>query len=154
MIREFRKQDTISVADLVWKTFKQFNGNDYFDYAGVQATLDCFDSSIHSEQTLYDTFATSDIIYVYEKDNEILGIIRGSKNKINTFFVDETLQGQGIGKQLINVFEHEALLQKTKLIEINSSIYAAPFYEKMGYIKKSEIENFMGLKVYFMEKLF
>ena len=71
MIRRFQKQDTIAVADLARETFAVCNSEDYYDIAGVEKTLDSFDTAKHSEQELYSSLNSTDIFYVYRGEREL-----------------------------------------------------------------------------------
>ena len=154
MIRRFQKQDTIAVADLARETFAVCNSEDYYDIAGVEKTLDSFDTAKHSEQELYSSLNSTDIFYVYEENGTITGMIRGKKNRVHTLFVGVGRQNKGIGRKLMEKFEQSAKEQGAEFIEIHASLTAAAFYEKMGYIKKGGVCNFEGLKIYNMRKDF
>ena len=154
MIRRFQKQDTIAVADLAKKTFAACNADDYFDIAGVEKTLDSFDTAKHSEQELYSSLSSADIFYVYEENGKIAGMVRGRKNRVHTLFVGAGRQNKGIGRRLMEKFEQRAKEQGTEFIEIHASLAAAAFYEKMGYKKLGGVCNFEDLKIYNMRKDF
>ncbi len=154
MIRRFRKQDTIAMADLARGTFAACNAEDYFDIEGVEKTLDSFDTAKHSEQELFSSLSSTDIFYIFEEDGKITGMIRGKKNRVHTLFVSVGRQNKGIGRKLMEKFEKSAIEQRAEFIEIHASLAAAAFYEKMGYKKLGGVCDFEGLKIYNMRKDF
>ena len=67
-------------------------------------------------------------------DNEkIIGVIatRNNGNHITLFFVDGKYHKKGIGKKL---FEKVLKNATSKVITVNSSVYAVEVYHKLGFI--------------------
>ena len=62
---------------------------------------------------------------------------------INLFFVDKSSQAKGIGKKLINIVIDD---NENSFITVNSSRYAVPIYEKIGFVKTEEEKEQDGLK--------
>lgn len=151
-IRKFRKADTKEVALLIKKTFKRFNSKDYFKKSAVHEFINSFDPNKNTISKIYEKFLKTPIFYVAENNNKIVGMVRGRPDRIVNLFVDEVYQKKGIGKKLVEKFEAVARKYNTKEIKIRSSIFAVPFYEKMGYRKTTGIRNFHGLKVWPMKK--
>ncbi|MBU2616922.1 MAG: GNAT family N-acetyltransferase [Nanoarchaeota archaeon] len=151
--RKFRKSDIRQVAKIKNSVFSNFNKLGYFEKCAISRYLNKT-SLKKSDQELIDVFKISDksIFYVAEKNNKILGYINGKRNKIVNLFVLGEMHKKGIGRKLINLFENESRKQKSNEIKIASSIYAVPFYQKMGYIKTTGIRNWHGLKVQPMKK--
>ena len=151
-IKKFQKKDTEAVARLVFDTFKRFNSGDYFDKRGVQKYLDMYDTKKNRVEDIYQSFKRSPIFYVAVKEDKIVGMVRGRPDKLINLYVDERFQGQGIARKLVEKFETEAKKRGGEEIKIRSSVYAMPFYEKMGYKKTTGIRNLKGVKVYPMKK--
>ena len=65
------------------------------------------------------------------------------------FFVDESNNWNGVGKQLwIHLFSHLKHVyqqQKSFKVTVNSSLYAVPIYQKLGFNVVSEICEFNGI---------
>ncbi|HOO32976.1 MAG TPA: GNAT family N-acetyltransferase [Thermotogota bacterium] len=152
MIRPFKKSDTVAVADLVYETFKKYNGDAYFTDGAVEKTLDNFDTKNHTEDELYEIIGKPEIFYVYEIDGEIVGALRGNLNKLNSLFVSGNHHGNGIGQKLVKAFEEEVIKRGSEYVELTASLFAVNFYLKQGYEKTSDIVDFEGLKVYRMKK--
>ena len=79
------------------------------------------------------------------EDNVLKGLIATDRRKrhINLFFVDKISQGKGIGKKLMSVIMKD---NENSYITVNSSRYAVPIYEKIGFIKTGEEKEQDGLK--------
>ena len=84
-------------------------------------------------------------VYGAFEDNVLKGLIATDRRKrhINLFFVDKISQGKGIGKKLMSVIMKD---NENSYITVNSSRYAVPIYEKIGFIKTEEEKEQDGLK--------
>ena len=114
--------------------------------------IECKDES-YSEQGI-ETFCNfvnnkeitkSFKIYGAFEDNVLKGIIAtdSQKRHINLFFVDKSLQAKGIGKKLMAIGIEN---NENSFITVNSSRYAVPIYEKLGFVKMEEEKEQDGLK--------
>ncbi len=152
MIRPFKKSDTVDVANLIYETFKKYNGDAFFKEGAVEKTLENFDTEKKSEDELYDFIGQCDIFYVYEIDGKIAGAVRGYKNKLSSLFVSGNYHGKKIGQKLIQAFEEAVIKKGSEYIELTATLHAVNFYLKQGYEKTSDIIDYDGLKVYPMKK--
>ncbi len=152
-IREFEEDDVLDVADLAMRTFQRYNGSDFYDEGAIAGTLNYFDTSRNTKQDLLVKFSKKPIAYVAEDKGKIVGMINGVADRVSSLFVDGTQHRKGIGKALLESFECEARESGSDHISIESSLYAVEFYRKMGFVDTNGIENYMGLKVYKMEKM-
>ena len=84
-------------------------------------------------------------VYGAFEDNVLKGVIATDKRKrhINLFFVDKSSQAKGIGKKLMSIIIDD---NENSFITVNSSRYAVPIYEKIGFIKTEEEKEQDGLK--------
>ena len=84
-------------------------------------------------------------VYGAFEDNVLKGLIATDSQKryICLFFVDKVSQGKGIGKELMRVVVNN---NENSYITVNSSRYAVPIYEKLGFIKMEEEKEQDGLK--------
>ena len=84
-------------------------------------------------------------VYGAFEDNVLKGLIAtdSQKRHICLFFVDKVSQGKGIGKELMRVVVNN---NENSYITVNSSRYAVPIYEKLGFIKMEEEKERDGLK--------
>lgn len=114
--------------------------------------IECKDES-YSEQGI-ETFCNfvnnkeitkSFKIYGAFENNALKGIIATDRRKshINLFFVDKSSQAKGIGKKLMAIGIEN---NENSFITVNSSRYAVPIYEKLGFVKMEEEKEQDGLK--------
>lgn len=84
-------------------------------------------------------------VYGAFEDNVLKGLIAtdSQKRHICLFFVDKVSQGKGIGKELMRVVVNN---NENSYITVNSSRYAVPIYEKLGFIEMEEEKERDGLK--------
>ena len=84
-------------------------------------------------------------VYGAFEDNVLKGLIAtdSQKKHICLFFVDKISQGKGIGKELMSIIINK---NENSYIIVNSSRYAVPIYEKLGFIKMEEEKEQDGLK--------
>ena len=84
-------------------------------------------------------------VYGAFEDNILKGVIATDKRKrhINLLFVDKSSQAKGIGKKLINIVIDD---NENSFITVNSSRYAVPIYQNLGFIKTEEEKEQDGLK--------
>ena len=84
-------------------------------------------------------------VYGAFEDNVLKGVIATDRRKrhINLFFVDKSSQAKGIGKKLMSIIiDHN----ENSFITVNSSRYAVPIYQNLGFIKTEEEKEQDGLK--------
>lgn len=62
-------------------------------------------------------------------------------NYIDFFYIHKDFQKQGIANKLLQELELEAKIQHSKIITSDISITARPFFEKKGFILKTEQKN-------------
>ena len=84
-------------------------------------------------------------IYGAFENNALKGIIAtdSQKRHICLFFVDKVSQGKGIGRELMTIVVNN---NENSYITVNSSRYAVPIYEKLGFVKMEEEKEQDGLK--------
>lgn len=151
-LRKFRKKDTKTVSLLIINTFKKFNSNSYFEKKGVNNFINIFDSKKNTTDQIYNHFLKTPFFYIATDNDNIIGVIRGKLGRISNLFIDGNYHKRGIGKLLLKKFELEMKKQKVKKIKLRASLFAVPFYQKMGYTKTTGVRNFKGLKVCPMRK--
>lgn len=150
-LRVFKISDTYLTTKLVHDTFKIFNSGESKKEA-VKKYLNNYDSGKNIDK-IKKQFSESKIFFVATENSKIIGMIRGKKNRFVNLFVSGKCHKKGVGKKLIDKYEKECIKKGSLEIKISSSIYAIPFYEKMGYKKTTGIRNFKGLKMQPMKKI-
>ena len=129
-IRKFRREDAAEVCNLVRETFLKFVAPS-FSKKGVRKYL----ASLTPET--FVGMAKGSLKYVAVEEGKIVGVVFGNyKNgSIGLLFVRKDMVRKGIGRLLLNKIEKEMKKKGVKAIKLNASLYAVPFYEKMGYKK-------------------
>lgn len=92
--------------------------------------LDIMDEDLSSEQTALILGAFS------ETQLMGFGILAGGSEpvrKVEYLVVDDSLQSQGVGSQLLQALENAALNEGATTIELEARVTAQPFYERHGY---------------------
>lgn len=151
-IRKFKISDTESVAKLISKTFATFNEKEGTKKA-VQRYINHYNPKKNDVDKIKEGFLQTSLFFVVEEKGKIIGIVRGTKNRVVNLFVDGKYHGKGIGKKLMQKFEREAKNLHSKEIRIRASLFAIKFYQVAGYKKTTGIRNFMGLKIQPMKKV-
>ncbi|MFD2169346.1 GNAT family N-acetyltransferase [Tumebacillus lipolyticus] len=82
-----------------------------------------------------------------DESNQIVGGIVAHlfwhRLKIEIFWVDEQMRGRGWGSRLLQEMEAIAKEKGARLIELDTFSFQAPeFYQKQGYQKFGQVDNF------------
>lgn len=150
-IRKFKKSDAKEAALLVAQVFKKYNHREATS-AALKRYINYIHPNKNSPERLLQIFARTPICFVAVNNKKIIGVIRGRINRINNLFVDGKYHHQGVGRALILRFENETKKYKVYILKVRASLYATPFYQKMGYKKTTGVRNFHGIKMQPMKK--
>jgi GNAT superfamily N-acetyltransferase len=159
-IRRYRESDAGCVGMLIADTYGEFN----LAFAPPEARdefLGPFQHARSPERVHREAIARvirSEMVFVAEADGEIVGVLRGRKEKLASLFVRGDHHRQGIGRRLVERFEQECLRQGWTVIRLASSLYAVPFYLELGYKRSTGVRSGwsfegVGLKVQPMKKI-
>ena len=149
-IKKFTKKDTANTALLMVHVYKKFNQGEATK-KGLQEYVD----SVHPDKVPLDKLykkLNKPIAFVATDKEKIIGIVRGTPDRINTLFVDGRYQKQGVGKKLVEFFVSAAKKKGIKFIRVRSSVFAVPFYKAMGFKKTTGLRHPHGMKMYNMKK--
>ena len=129
-IRSAYREDWEEAMSLAWRTFLQFEADDYSP-EGVKN----FENFI-TDTTLYRMFVMGAYQMFVALDGEkIVGMITlRDMTHISLLFVDEKYHRQGIGRALMQYLENYLLteLQATR-VTVNASPYGVDFYHRLGF---------------------
>ena len=110
----------------------------YYPQTIIQKTIKALDEDAIRDRASWTHF------YVAKEEGRIVGCgaigpYWGSETESSLFtiFVDPAMQGKGIGKKIIQTLEQDEYFIRAKRIEIPASLFALPFYIKMGYKHKN-----------------
>lgn len=161
IIRAYKEQDAAEVGLLIRDTYSEFNLSFLppkdqarflgpFQFAGRTSPdhIEAIRNVIRSE-----------MVYVAEDQGLIVGVLRGRMDRLGSLFVVKSHHSQGVGRLLVEKFEKNIKDRGGKVIRVASSMYAVPFYLKMGYKKSTGVRNSWsfqgyGLQIQPMRKVF
>ena len=143
IIRDFKKKDAAAVGLLIKNTYSEFN-LDFLKPDEIPAFLGPFAYAGDDDPALLEAIhqvILSIFVYVAEVDGIIAGVLRGRMDRLGSLFVDREYHRLGIGRFLVEHFEKEVCRNHGTVIRVASSLYAVPFYLKMGYKRLTGIRN-------------
>lgn len=143
VIRDYRKEDAVAVGLLIKDTYSEFN-LDFLEPAELAPYLGPYyyagdDDTAHQEAI--HGVILSKFVYVAEVDGAIAGVLRGRMDRLGSLFVGRAYHRQGIGSSLVDRFEKEVRRNQGTVIRVASSLYAVPFYLRMGYKRSTGIRR-------------
>ena len=151
IIRRYRESDAASAGRLIAKTFAEFN----LSFASPEERdrfLGPFrhaDSPEEAHQAAISTVIRSETVLVAvdiggaqdADEGKLVGILRGRKGRLASLFVQGEYHRQGIGRGLVERFEQEQLQQGAAAVKVAATLYAVPFYLRMGYKRTTGIRS-------------
>jgi GNAT superfamily N-acetyltransferase len=81
------------------------------------------------------------VVLVAEADGEVVGVLRGRRERLASLFVRGDHHRRGIGRALVERFEQESSGQGVSVIRLAATLYAIPFYAALGYRKTTGLRN-------------
>lgn len=141
-LREIRQSELVAVCNLVARTFNEFIApefseqgiDEFFKYSNPR------DFEKRSESGYSSMLA--------EYDDRIAGMIElKGRSHISMLYVEKTFHKKGVAKELIRAALSNLSLENhyDTDITVNSSRYAVPFYEKLGFIQFEEEKTIYGV---------
>ena len=152
IIRRFRVEDSIELANVIAKTLRITNIKDY-----SKEKIENDISFLTAEKLIERSKWTN--MYVACDGDMIIGCGaispywgKEDESSLFTIFVLPEYQGRGIGRKIIETLEQDEYFLRAKRIEIPASITAVNFYIKMGYNYKNGNDKLDDEKLYRLEK--
>ena len=133
-IRQLTKDEYEKAIQLSWQVFIATAKEDFNDEG-----LESFKSFIYDEECM------SEITFYGSFDHKTLTGILGMRDNgrhISLLFIRPEYHRQGLGKAL---FQYASALSPSIEITVNSSTYAIPFYQSLGFAVIAEKQNYHGL---------
>lgn len=150
-IRWAKKEEWMPAMKMIWKTFIKFEGKDYTE-EGIRNFFEFI-----TDDDLHNAFLNGDYQMMVALDGVRVigaGSIR-SCNHLSLLFVDEEYHHMGIGaslmKKLCDYLKTEAGEQ---YMSLKAAPYAVNFYRKLGFRAVAPEEQYSGIRVTPMEKVF
>jgi GNAT superfamily N-acetyltransferase len=129
--RQLLKGDEEGVSRLVEEVFDEFIAPDY-DGEGIVE----FKRNILAEDLLRRHLSGESFIMIAEEGGEPVGVIDiRDGSHIRLFFVRRDYQGKGVGGRLLQLAVERLRWENPGLdaVTVNSSPYAIPIYQRMGF---------------------
>ena len=129
-IRAIRAGEEVEVCNLVARSFNEFIAPG-FSEQGVEEFF-----RYVNPRALHRRWRKGYHVLVAEDEGVIVGVVEVKKRRhISMLYVEKSYHHRGIASELINrAIEHIlSKAPKTREVTVNSSPYAAPFYERMGF---------------------
>ena len=140
MINIFSIGEESEISDLILRVFDQFVG---FEYS--ETGRNHFRNYVRPE-SIIERYKIGNIMITYKNDNKITGFIEVRDNEhISLFFVDPDYHKRGIGKLLMQEVL-KILKGKTDIISVNSSKYAVPVYNSLGFKETGVLQEKDGIQ--------
>lgn len=142
-IRPYLESDAESVGKLIADTFSEFNLS-FASPAERDLFLGPFRHSRSTKKSHREAIAQvvkAAMVFVADDEGEIVGVLRGKRDRLQSLFVRGDYHRQGIGRRLVEHFERECIRQEGTSIRVAATLYAVPFYLKMGYKKTTGIRS-------------
>ena len=142
-IRNYVEGDAQSVGILIANTYRAFNLS-HLPADQVALFLGPFQHAGSPKKDHQDALADvirSEMVYVAEDHGEIVGVLRGRKERLASLFVRADHHRLGIGRQLVEHFEGECAQKGVTVIRLAATLYAVPFYQAIGYKKSTGVRS-------------
>jgi GNAT superfamily N-acetyltransferase len=140
-IRDYCEGDARDVGVLIADTYGAFNLS-FAPPAERGALLGPFQHARSPEKAHQEAIARairSEVVLVAEAQGEIVGVLRGRRERLASLFVRGDRHRQGIGRRLVERFEQICSAQGVRVIRVAATHYAVPFYLKMGYRRSTGV---------------
>ena len=122
-IRKYNRDDAFAVGILVADTYSVYN----LDFAGaeeLEKLLGPFWFAWSEEPGHQEAVAAvieADMVFVAEDEGEVVGVLRGRTERLQSLFVRGDYHRRGVGRQLVERFEDECSRRGCKQIKVAST---------------------------------
>jgi GNAT superfamily N-acetyltransferase len=144
IIRSYHEKiDAQAVGRLIAATYRKYN-LDFATPEEQEKLLGPFRYASSDEPVLQQPIARvlrTEMIFVAEDDDQIVGVLRCKPGRLQSLFVREDHHRQGIGRRLVALCEQECARRGSTTIRLAATLYAVPFYLAVGYKKSTSIRN-------------
>lgn len=136
LIRGLAPEELPAALSLAWETFLAYEAPDYSPEGVETFRALLADPAFAGGLEFWGAFGG---------DGEMLGLIatRSQRSHLTLFFVEQHYLGMGIGRKL---FSHLLSLCPGPVLTVNSSPYAVPVYEKLGFLPQGPEELKDGIR--------
>ncbi|PKO12897.1 MAG: hypothetical protein CVU39_21555 [Chloroflexi bacterium HGW-Chloroflexi-10] len=142
-IRSYRNEDAEQAGRLIADTYTKFNLA-FVPTDELPLFLGPFQhahSPLDEHKAAITEILRAAILLIADSDGQVVGILRGRSDKLQSLFVREDYHRRGVGRQLVEYFEQECLRHGGRKIKIMSTLFAVPFYTAMGYKRSTGVRR-------------
>jgi GNAT superfamily N-acetyltransferase len=150
-IRAYRREDARAAAALISETYARFNANEGTKRA-VRRYVELYRPDGRKSDEIHARFARTPIFYVAVHQTRIVGLVRGTPDRLINLFVAGSHHRRGIATRLVQKYEAACLRAGSRELRARASLFAIGFYESIGYRKTTGVRDFHGLSVQPMRK--
>ena len=140
--RPARTGEEAAVSNLVARSFNEFIAPDFLE-EGIEGFF-----KYANPRSLAKRSEGAHFILVAEVEGEIAGMIEIREMKhISMLFVDKAYHRKSIGKELLKLALERIKSESSppEEITVNSSRFAVPFYERLGFVKTCDEKIIYGV---------
>jgi GNAT superfamily N-acetyltransferase len=142
-IRKYQEKDTQQVGILIADTYREFNLS-FVSPEEMAFFLGPFQharSTDENHRKLIAQTIHSEMVFVAEIDDEIVGVLRGRKERLASLFVHKDYHRRGIGRRLVERFEQESAQLGVEVVRVAATLFAVPFYTAIGYKRSTGLRS-------------
>lgn len=150
-VRWAKREDWKPAMTMIWKTFLKYDSKDYTE-EGIRNFFEFI-----TDDDLYRAFLAGSYQMMVALDEErIIGAASvRNNNHLSLLFVDEDYHNRGVGSTLMNrMCEYLRTEEGERFMSLKAAPYAVDFYRKLGFQIVRPEEEYSGIRVTSMEKIF
>jgi GNAT superfamily N-acetyltransferase len=143
VIRPYTEADVAMIGRVIADTYRRFN-LDAFSPREQMLMLGPFQhaySTNDDHRAAIAEVVRSATVLVAEHRGEIVAVLRGRPERLASLFVRGDYHRKGIGRQLVQRFESDSIRDGISIIRVLATLYAVPFYLRMGYRRSTGIRT-------------
>lgn len=140
-IRPYTDADAVQTGILIADTYAEFNLS-FASGENLAALLGPFANARSTDPAHQQSIVNilrSPMMYVAEQNGEIIGVLRGRKERLGSLFVGKQHHHKGAARALVAQFEQDSRDLNVQVIRVAATLYAVGFYAKMGYKKSTGV---------------
>lgn len=150
-VRWARENEWAPAMKMIWRTFLKFEGSDYTQ-EGIKNFFDFI-----TDDALYTAFTKGEYQLMVALDgDEVIGAgsIR-NRNHLSLLFVDERYHHRGVGRTILTALcDYLKREEGERYMSLTAAPYAVNFYKRLGFRTVKPEEEYSGIRVTVMEKVF
>ncbi|MGE8461954.1 MAG: N-acetyltransferase family protein [Pseudomonas capeferrum] len=131
-IRLAKPEDAEDISHVVIAALRRSNAADY-DAGTILRVEASFSANAILE------LLTRRLVFVALNEGQVIATASLDADVVRSVFVDPEFQGHGVGKQMMEVIENEAIARGLEGLRVPSSVTAEGFYAGLGFCKVRDV---------------